>query len=70
MYAWWMAFAHGLQIVVQTILFSLIYLVVVPVFALVAIIGDTMRLRRRPAARTFWVRRRPVVPDDKFFERM
>lgn len=70
MYARWMAFAHGMQVVVQTILFSLIYLVVVPLFALVAIIGDTMGLRRRPTARTFWVRRRPGGSVERFFERM
>jgi hypothetical protein len=70
MYAKWMAFAHRLQVVVQTVLFTVIYLFIVPLFALVAILGDTMRLRRRPAARTFWVPRRDAVHDDKFFERM
>lgn len=70
MYAKWMAFAHALQVVVQTILFTLVYLAVVPLFALVSRIGDTMRLRPRPTARTFWVPRRPVVHDDTFFERM
>jgi hypothetical protein len=69
-YAGWMAFAHRLQVIVTTVLFGAIYLVVVPLFALVAVTGDTLRLRRSSRRETFWVRRRPERHDDAFFDRM
>lgn len=69
-YAAWMTFAQRLQVVVTTTLFAVIYFTVVPLFAVVAVVGDTMRLRRRPQSLTFWVPRRPSVHDDEFFDRM
>lgn len=66
----WMAFAHRLQLIVTTVIFTTIYLLVVPLFAIVAIAGDTLRTRRSSRRATFWVRRREVERDDAFFDRM
>lgn len=69
-YRAWMAFAHRLQLIVTTLIFTVIYLVVVPLFAVIAIAGDALRTRHVSRRATFWVRRREGAHDDAFFDRM
>jgi carbamoyltransferase len=69
-YAGWMAVALVIQKVVTTVLFTAIYLAIVPWFALVALAKNSMGLRPRPQASTFWVPRRQVAHNASFFERL
>lgn len=57
LYAAWLGFAEIAQMVVISILFGSCYLLVVPVFRLVTLTSDPLRLRNRSRAETFWVPR-------------
>lgn len=65
-YKAWMRGAAAINAVVTTVLFGLMYLVVVPVFWAI------LKLRERAAAGrdSQWHERRPVATDAAFFERM
>lgn len=69
-YALWMRFAAILHAVIVTLLFAICYLVVVPVFFLIAWPFDPLRLRNRSEPDTFWVRKRSTPCDLSSLERM
>ena len=68
--AGWTRTALVMQRVVTTVLFSAIYLVIVPWFALVAYLRDTMGLRHGRRQKTFWRPRRQSANDESEFERL
>jgi hypothetical protein len=67
-YARWLAFSQRLHGFVVTVLFGACYLLVVPLFRLVGLTRDPLRLGRRDRAQTFWIPRQNPGPDS--FERM
>lgn len=67
LYDKWMAFSLVIQKIVVTTLFALIYLLIVPWFALVAGVLFLVRPRSR---NTRWTVRRQVVLDESFFQRL
>jgi hypothetical protein len=69
-YARWLAFAAKLHSVVITILFGAVYLIVVPIFALVTWPLDILRLRNRPGLGTYWIDKRPVADVASELQRM
>lgn len=64
----WMRFAEALHTVVVTVLFTVVYVLVVPLFGVFVWIRDPLRLRRR-AGETSWVSRNSNV-DAISLERM
>src|SRR6516225_692967 len=50
----WMRFAKVLNLIVTTVLFGVVYLVVVPPFALVMRMLDPLRLRRLSDSESLW----------------
>lgn len=59
-YSKWMNFAEKLQLVVVTILFSVCYCLVVPFFALLAVVAAMAQSRTR-TKNSFW-KERPIPP--------
>jgi hypothetical protein len=57
-YARWLAISERLHSAVVIALFGVCYLLVVPVFRLIGIARDPLRLRGRARAETFWIPRR------------
>ena len=71
LYAGWLRVAEAIHTVVITVLFGLIYLVVVPLFALVIWPFDVLRVRQSQAGRSsFWIDKRPTTVDRAFLRRM
>jgi hypothetical protein len=68
LFALWMRFARALQTVAITTIFSVCYLVIVPVFRVVLWFRDPLHLRR-PPDETAWVARTATV-DATSMERM
>lgn len=68
-YAAWMKFAAVMQQVVTTILFGLVYIVIVPLFSIVARILDPLFLRKG-RRESYWIQRRKVELDREYFRRM
>jgi hypothetical protein len=68
-YVRWLRFAEGLHTVVISVLFGGIYLLIVPIFALLVWPFDVLRLRKR-SADTFWIEKRRAGADLRHFERM
>jgi hypothetical protein len=68
-YARWLALSQRLHSLVVTVLFGACYLLVVPVFRLIGLTRDPLRLGRRDRAETFWIPRRQD-PGPESFERM
>jgi hypothetical protein len=69
-YSGWMRFAEVLHTVVVTLLFGACYLLVVPLFFLIAWVSDPLRLRRSSNTDSFWIRRKTQAQDTGYFERM
>ncbi len=65
----WLVFTRVLHTVVTTVLFGACYLLVVPLFWLITLPFDLLRVRRRPAAESFWVEK-PGKADPSSFQRM
>jgi hypothetical protein len=67
-YDGWLAFADRLQRVMTTLIFGIIYLAIVPIFALVM---RTRRLwvRSDTQHHSNWISRRRQTADARFFER-
>jgi hypothetical protein len=57
-YAGWMRFAKLLNAVTVTLLFAVVYVGIVPIFFLIAWALDPLRLRTRPEAESFWIKKR------------
>lgn len=68
-YAVWLGFAERAHTVVISVLFGACYLLVVPVFRLITLASDPLRLRKRSHAKTFWISRQED-PDPASLERM
>jgi hypothetical protein len=62
-YAVWMRVAGVLNQVMTTLLFGLVYLVIVPPFSLVMRLVDPLRARRAKPAESLWIER-PSEPVD------
>jgi hypothetical protein len=69
LYAAWLGFAERAQTVVVGVLFGGVYLLVVPVFRLITLASDPLRLRKRSRPETFWIRRQDDS-DPSSLERM
>jgi len=69
-YLLWMKFASVVHVTVVTALFASCYLVVVPVFFLIAWAVDPLRLRNRDAASTYWIRRQRAKVSAASLQRM
>jgi drug/metabolite transporter (DMT)-like permease len=69
LYALWMIAAEKIQITVVTTLFSLSYLVLVPLVWLFAWTRDSLKLRKAGES-TYWVERRDEERTAEFFQRM
>jgi hypothetical protein len=69
-YAGWMRFAKLLNVVVTTALFGLIYLLIVPPFAIVARWLDPLRLGRKRSPDTYWIERSEPSISPESLERM
>ncbi|MGE3345715.1 MAG: hypothetical protein AB7L71_20010 [Vicinamibacterales bacterium] len=66
----WMRFADHLHIVMTTVLFGAVYLLVVPVFALVARLTDAGGWRPRGTPPSTWRPKTPITHDRSFFDRL
>jgi hypothetical protein len=65
----WLTFTHALHKVVTTVLFGACYLLVVPLFWLITLPFDLLRVRRRDAVESFWIAKQDK-PDKSSFGRM
>jgi hypothetical protein len=68
-YARWLALSQRLHSLVVTVLFGACYLLVVPLFRLIGLTRDPLRLGRRDPGETFWIPRREDQGPESF-ERM
>jgi hypothetical protein len=69
-YAGWMRFAKILNTVMVTLLFSAVYLVIVPIFFLIARALDPLRLRPRPGSETYWIKKRDTAATARSLQSM
>ena len=69
-YAGWLRFAKVLHTGVITVLFGSIYLLIVPVFALVIWPFDVLKARKHTRSQSYWIPKRTVHPDVTFFQRL
>ena len=68
LYYRWLAFAEFLQGIVVTVLFGACYLLIVPLFAVIAHALDSSRVRTK--SKSFWRPRHPAAGDESYFSRM
>lgn len=66
----WMRLAAGMHVVASATLFGVVYLVVVPVFALISRLFDTAGWRPHGTPPSTWRVRRPTRHDESFFQRL
>ena len=69
-YAVWMRFAGVLNRVMTTLLFGLVYLIIVPPFSAVLRRLDPLRVRKGKASQTLWVKRSSGSVDADSLNRM
>ncbi len=69
-YRGWMQFAKRLSEVVVTLLFSLCYLLIVPLFYPIVWLLDVLHLRKRGDEETYWIERSNEVADAESMQRM
>ena len=69
-YARWMTVAGLLNKFVVSVLFGVFYLLIVPIFALLARPFDVLRLRPRPHATTYWIHKKQVRADAASLQRL
>ena len=69
-YSAWMNGAHRLQMLLVTVLFSVCYLVLVPLLYLFARASDSLKLRSGAGVDSYWIDRRDEERTHEFYERM
>jgi hypothetical protein len=70
LYAAWMRLAKVMNQIVTTLLFGVVYLLVVPPFALVMRLLDPLRLRRNPDSVSLWRERQQQTASLETLRRM
>ncbi len=69
-YSWWMAFAKLLHLVVTTLLFSICYLLIIPILVPIVWALDPLKLRKKNDTDTFWIKRSGGGCDLESLQRM
>ena len=69
-YSAYLKVAHRLQMLVVTVLFSMCYLVLVPLLYLFARASDSLKLRSSDEVDSYWIDRRDEERTFRFYERM
>ena len=69
-YSAWMKLAHRLQLLLVTVLFSMCYLLLVPLLYLFARNSDSLKLRSGDGVDSYWIDRRDERRTLRFYERM
>ena len=65
-YSGWLAFAGVLHVIAVNAIFGACYLLVVPLFRLIVLPFDPLRLRKRADATSFWVEREEDPGPDSY----
>ena len=69
-YSTWLKVAHRFQMLLVTILFSMCYLILVPLLYPFARASDSLKLKTGDRVDSYWIDRRDEVRTPQFYERM